>query len=153
MEPTSAGESAPSPIKFRTGKKRKAYRQRTDDTETSIAIASNDSRESSAIEAKGDEDDASVLAALRLRNARKGRLRGVGFSTSARPEDETQGEGDRALVLRDQDDSQDAALPAIGNRFTHQTGLLADLNDRHMYDPLLSSTDSGHGLIIQGWSI
>ncbi|CAM1507000.1 Fc.00g066410.m01.CDS01 [Cosmosporella sp. VM-42] len=135
MEPSTTGESTTSPIKFRPGKKRKAYRQRTDnndDAETTTSNIGNESREGSAVETRDGNDDASVLAALRLRNARKARLRGVGFTTSTRPDDETTGE--RALVLRDQDESQDAALPAIANRFTHQTGLLADLNDRHMME-------------------
>lgn len=141
MDTASNAEAAPEPIRFRAGKKRKAYRQRTDDQDqdsadtpkspaSATATAPEDATAQKATD--GDEDDdASVTVALRLRNARRGRLGGVAFRNSNRPDDEINDE--RALVPRESDEaSQDAALNSVANRFTHQTGMLADLNDKHI---------------------
>ncbi|KAK7426380.1 hypothetical protein QQZ08_007135 [Neonectria magnoliae] len=124
-------------IRFRAGKKRKAYRQRIDDDDAvapktlegrspDVAAPAND---------EGGDDESSVAAALRLRNARRGRLRGgVAFkNTAAKPDGETS--SDRALVLRDPEAApeKEADLSNVGNRFMHQTGLVADMNDKHMF--------------------
>ncbi|KAL2685524.1 hypothetical protein Neosp_006624 [[Neocosmospora] mangrovei] len=155
MDTASTAEAASEPIRFRAGKKRKAYRQRTEDqdqdsvdTPKSLASAIAPVPEDTATQKYTDEDDgdASVAAALRLRNARRGRLGGVAFRNSNRPDDEINDE--RALVLRESDEaSQDAALNSVANRFTHQTGMLADLNDRHMMEYIesrLSNRASGN---------
>ncbi|RSL67523.1 hypothetical protein CEP54_003191 [Fusarium duplospermum] len=156
MDTVSNTEAAPEPIRFRAGKKRKAYRQRTDDkdqdsadTPKSPASATATAPEDTAAQkaTDGDEDDdASVTVALRLRNARRGRLGGVAFRNSNRPDDEINDE--RALVPRESDEaSQDAVLNSVANRFTHQTGMLADLNDRHMMEYIesrLSNRASGN---------
>lgn len=127
------GDSAvPEPIRFRPGKKRKAaYRQRTD-TDSEPPVLSPQPEPTGQIDSADDDDDdeSAVAAALRARNAQKARQRaaGVGFRSDGRPELD---ESERALVRRDEQD--DAPVMAIGSRFTHQTGLLTDLNDRHMY--------------------
>lgn len=141
MDTAPTAEAAPGPIRFRAGKKRKAYRQRTEDqdqdsadTPKSPASATAPLHEDTATQKDTDEDDgdASVAAALRLRNARRGRLGGVAFRNSNRPDDEINDE--RALVPREPDEaSQDTVLNSVANRFTHQTGMLTDLNDKHMY--------------------
>ncbi|KAH6998134.1 hypothetical protein BKA56DRAFT_566907 [Ilyonectria sp. MPI-CAGE-AT-0026] len=151
MEPPPAGEPV---IRFRAGKKRKAYRQRIDDDDntaepapTSLEAQAPDAVAHTVTKADGDSDgESSVAAALRLRNARRGRLRGVGLKNTPRHDDETSGE--RALVLRDPDGApeKEASLSSVANRFTHQTGLLADMNDKHMMEYIesrLSSRKSG----------
>ncbi|KAF7542700.1 hypothetical protein G7Z17_g11353 [Cylindrodendrum hubeiense] len=139
MEPSPAGEPV---VRFRAGKKRKAYRQRIDDDTTAaepapanLAAQTPDAVAHTAAKDDGDSDgdeESSVAAALRLRNARRGRLRGVGFKNNAQHDDDASGE--RALVLRGPDGApdQDVGLRSVGDRFTHQTGLLADMNDKHI---------------------
>ncbi|KAM5355782.1 hypothetical protein ACJ41O_002428 [Fusarium nematophilum] len=150
------------PVRFRAGKKRKAYRQRAeeddDDTAsrnpTAHAAAAAAATTTSDVSAKpsteggdhrpadhdeGDSDEASVAMALRLRNARRARAGGVAFrNSSTRPDDDANSE--RALVPHDPDGAAASAKEgvvsssAVTNRFTHQTGLLADLNDKHMME-------------------
>ncbi|KAF5000390.1 hypothetical protein FDECE_11225 [Fusarium decemcellulare] len=145
MEDTPAGEAAPGPIRFRAGKKRKAYRQRADDEEAAETTRSPPTASGSggipALTATngpgsngddnddGDDGEASVAAALRLRNARRARLGGVAFRNTNRPDDDVNGE--RALVLHDPD-GKEAVVSNVADRFTHQTGMLADLNDKHI---------------------
>ena len=139
MEASSTDDKAPGKIKFRAGKKRKAYRQRADDEDAraSNTLSHDESQAKSALDEKKDSDDeSSVAAALKLRNARKSRLRGVGFTTTSRLDEETS----TALVPRNHDDAGDVALPNISNRFTQQTGVLADMNDKHMYTILPPNT-------------
>ncbi|RSM14043.1 hypothetical protein CEP52_001655 [Fusarium oligoseptatum] len=157
MNPASIAEAAPEPIRFRAGKKRKAYRQRTDDQDQDSADTPKSPASATATAApedtaaqkatEGDDgDDASVTAALRLRNARRGRLGGVAFRNSNRPDEEINDE--RALVPRESDEaSNDTVLNSVANRFTHQTGMLADLNDKHMMEYIesrLSNRASGN---------
>ncbi|KAG5939956.1 hypothetical protein E4U53_007700 [Claviceps sorghi] len=87
---------------------------------------------SSATHASHDEAESpssSVTAALRARVARKTRLRGVAFSTDSqaddhavRPPADGDPDGENKLVV----------AKAIPDRFMHQTGLVATLNDKHM---------------------
>ncbi|KAJ4327095.1 hypothetical protein N0V84_002483 [Fusarium piperis] len=155
MDTASTAEAAPEPIRFRAGKKRKAYRQRTDDQDQDSADTSKSppsatvtAPEDAIVQRATDDDDGdtSVAAALRLRNARRGRLGGVAFRNSNRTDDEINDE--RALVPREPDDaSHDAGLNSVANRFTHQTGMLADLNDKHMMEYIesrLSNRASGN---------
>ncbi|KAF4973897.1 hypothetical protein FZEAL_9154 [Fusarium zealandicum] len=147
MESSPAGESAPEPIRFRAGKKRKAYRQRAQDDDAAVAETTKsppaaatpdpgNRTSQTPTHGHGDanDDEASVAAALKLRNARRGRFGGVAFRNANRPDDEINTE--RALVPHDPDDVQDknAVVNSVTNRFTHQTGMLADLNDKHMME-------------------
>ncbi|KAH7162979.1 hypothetical protein B0J13DRAFT_25968 [Dactylonectria estremocensis] len=157
MESSPADEPV---IRFRAGKKRKAYRQRTDDNDdddsnnnnnlstaepapkTLEALLSDAAAHGAAV-----RDESSVAAALRLRTARRSRIRGgVGFTTAAKQDEQASGE--RALVLQSADGASDGevGLRSVGERFTHQTGLLADMNDKHMMEYIesrLSSRKSG----------
>lgn len=123
MEPSQEPATA---IVFRPSKKRKAYRQRAGDsppppippkdTPTREQPSSQDEQENGA--------ESAVTAAMRVRNARRARLRGVGFSS-----DDHDAPAPNAPT-----DHLDRAPPkGIPDRFTHQTGLVATLNDRHMY--------------------
>ncbi|KAI5466167.1 hypothetical protein BGZ63DRAFT_411548 [Mariannaea sp. PMI_226] len=169
MEPSPAGNPA---IRFRPGKKRKAYRQRDHDDEasapasTSTLTPSNDqagggsavklggsgngngdNNSNNVVDDNGvkedDDERSGVAVALRLRNARRGRLNGVGFRSTVRQDDE-ETSGDRALILHGAEGAldKDARLSSVANRFTHQTGLVADLNDRHMMEYIESRLSS-----------
>jgi hypothetical protein len=175
------------PIRFRAGKKRKAYRQRTADEEdknpdaaaiqpapvlpgastkpgdaddelgrrdvdedadpeptTATATATTHTADVEMANGNGDdrdnqsESESAVLAALRLRNARRAARRGgVGFRAEGRPglsgNDGEDGDGEHAMVLREQDKEHERIVGGITNRFMHQTGLLTILDDKHMY--------------------
>ncbi|KAH6961022.1 hypothetical protein HG530_004768 [Fusarium avenaceum] len=157
MDATSS-ETAPEPIRFRAGKKRKAYRQRAQGEEDTLAetiqpppaVSASVSSDKPAQRDTPDDNDeedgeGSVAAALRLRNARRGRFGGVAFRNTGRPDDDTNSE--RALVLHDIDDASNAesVIKGVTDRFTHQTGRLADLNDRHMMDYIESRLSNRAG--------
>ncbi|GKU00150.1 hypothetical protein FLAG1_07545 [Fusarium langsethiae] len=143
MEATSS-EVASEPIRFRAGKKRKAYRQRVQEDDavgetvqsppTASAAESNDKPTQRSTPDEDEHGGGSVAAALRLRNARRSRLGGVAFRNSNRPEDDTNTE--RALVPHNADETSNGEpiIKGVTDRFTHQTGKVADLNDRHMMD-------------------
>ncbi|KPM38088.1 hypothetical protein AK830_g8481 [Neonectria ditissima] len=148
MDPSPAAEPV---VRFRAGKKRKAYRQRIDDDDTAAVEPTPNNQEGRAPDATAppviadadDDDESSVAAALRLRNARRSRIRGVAFKNAAtKPDDETPGE--HALVLRDPDAApeREAGLSNVGSRFMHQTGLVADMNDKHMMEYIESRLSS-----------
>ncbi|CEI64101.1 hypothetical protein FVEN_g8951 [Fusarium venenatum] len=144
MDATSSG-AASEPIRFRAGKKRKAYRQRVQEDDdavtetvqpppTASAAESNDKSTQRSTPDEEEHGEGSVAAALRLRNARRSRLGGVAFRNSNRPEDDTNTE--RALVPHNADETSnnESVIKGVTDRFTHQTGKVADLNDRHMMD-------------------
>ncbi|KAH7256869.1 hypothetical protein BKA59DRAFT_507775 [Fusarium tricinctum] len=151
-------ETAPEPIRFRAGKKRKAYRQRAQGEEDTVtetiqpppAVSASVSSDKPSQRHTPDDDDeeegeGSVAAALRLRNARRGRFGGVAFRNTGRLDDDTNSE--RALVPHDVDDASNAesVIKGVTDRFTHQTGRLADLNDRHMMDYIESRLSNRAG--------
>jgi hypothetical protein len=132
-------------VLFRAGKKRKAYRQRAaaeDDTEIVDAVATPKEGEVAAHgeSAFGDGTETSVAEALRLRNARKSRLKGVGFTVESATRDSQVGDEatneERSVVVRDQEDAAVAAPPAplggMTGRFAPQTGLVGDIVNKHM---------------------
>ncbi|KAH7269881.1 uncharacterized protein BKA55DRAFT_532507 [Fusarium redolens] len=143
MEANSS-EPATEPVRFRAGKKRKAYRQRVQEdiavaetiqsppTESASEPSDKATRKNSPDRAQDEEG--SVAAALKLRNARRARLGGVAFRNTNRPDDDTNNE--RALVPHDADDTSnnEPITKGVADRFTHQTGRLTDLNDKHMMD-------------------
>ncbi|KFA52468.1 hypothetical protein S40293_05627 [Stachybotrys chartarum IBT 40293] len=144
MDPQADEQPAADTVRFRPGKKRKAYRQRSEeDAEPSqfqaeSAAAVEQPAPVTAAEATPtpdqdsddkEEDEGAALAALRLRNARRARFRGVGFRSDARPDEQQ-------LVLADHHHDPSAErepiVTGIADRFTHQTGLIGALNDKHM---------------------
>ncbi|KAJ4137735.1 hypothetical protein NW768_003325 [Fusarium equiseti] len=142
MEANSS-EAASEPIRFRAGKKRKAYRQRAQEDDDAVAetvqlssatSAAISSDKPSQINTPNEEEDGegSVAAALRLRNARRTRLGGVAFRNSNRPDEDMNTE--RTLIPHDAEETSNSEIKGVTDRFTHQTGKIADLNDRHMMD-------------------
>ncbi|KAF5599380.1 hypothetical protein FPANT_3478 [Fusarium pseudoanthophilum] len=140
-----SSEPATEPVRFRTGKKRKAYRQRVQEDDASVAgtISSHPTASASehsheftqkASSDRAQDEEESVAAALKLRNARRARLGGVAFRNTNRPDDDMNNE--RALIPHDADDTSnnEPIMKGVADRFTHQTGRLTDLNDKHMMD-------------------
>ncbi|KAK0656074.1 hepatocellular carcinoma-associated antigen 59-domain-containing protein [Cercophora newfieldiana] len=134
-------EAEPAPVLFRPGKKRKLYRHRPEEDEsTNAEDASNSVPPLAATSgAQADNDDSeerSVADALRLRNARKHRTGGVAFR--AGPSSNADGSAmanenpDRSMVLHDSADGDSAILGGITQRFAPQTGLVGELVNKHM---------------------
>ncbi|KAH7181071.1 hypothetical protein DER46DRAFT_28246 [Fusarium sp. MPI-SDFR-AT-0072] len=144
MEAPSS-EPATEPVRFRAGKKRKAYRQRVQEDDAAVAETIQSPPTASASEPsdelarkasldRAQDQGESVAAALKLRNARRARLGGVAFRNTNRPDDDMNNE--RALIPHDADDTSnnEPIMKGVADRFTHQTGRLTDLNDKHMMD-------------------
>ncbi|EXK86847.1 hypothetical protein FOQG_09603 [Fusarium oxysporum f. sp. raphani 54005] len=140
-----SSEPATEPVRFRAGKKRKAYRQRVQEDDAAVvetiqspptASASEPSDEFArkASSDRAQDEGESVAAALKLRNARRARLGGVAFRNTNRPDDDMNNE--RALIPHDADytSNNEPIMKGVADRFTHQTGRLTDLNDKHMMD-------------------
>lgn len=130
-------------VVFRPGKKRKAYRQRVEEEAETTISASDDGTPAVSLPPTPapeteEEKGLSVAEALRLRNARKHRMGGVGFragqyshsSDSATFDNNTE----QSLVLQDGTDAQ-AGIDVLGGmntRFTPQTGLVGEIVNKHM---------------------
>lgn len=101
-------------------KKRKNIRQRSLDT--SAPLPSNDDGAAQiGVATSNPHDDASVIQdALRLRKKRR----------SAFPSSSARDSESNALVVRDEDGQ--VQPKGIQDRFMHQTGFVADMDDRHM---------------------
>ncbi|KAG5805284.1 hypothetical protein H9Q74_001409 [Fusarium xylarioides] len=138
-----SSEPATEPVRFRTGKKRKAYRQRVQEDDASVAetiqphpnAPASEPRHEIARKASPDraqDEVESVAAALKLRNARRARLGGIAFRNTNRPDDDMNNE--RALIPHDANDTSnnEPIMKGVADRFTHQTGRLTDLNDKHI---------------------
>ncbi|QUC18247.1 uncharacterized protein UV8b_02488 [Ustilaginoidea virens] len=161
-------DPAPLPVvKFRPAKRRRVFRQSNRDygadvehsttgtsapepississsTATATASATASASAPAPVAEPGTEpqpEDSLVPAAVRLRNARKARLRGVGFSTDSRSHHHTTTpELELALV---RDECKNAAANGIPDRFTYQTGLISTLNDKHMNEYIESRLSS-----------
>ncbi len=93
MAPEETSSAVEQPVIFRPGKKRKAYRQRAVDQTTTASDLEHTGDHAGVVEQDGDnsengglasgDEGLSVAEVMRLRNARRARLGGVGFS--ARP--------------------------------------------------------------------
>jgi hypothetical protein len=134
-------------VVFRPGKKRKIYRQRPTELDsatsnhetTNEAGSAEPSRPTATDEHDEDDQNLSVAEVLRLRNARKHKHGGVGFSTgqSGLGDDGTARENaERSVVLHGNADTQQGAEAAviggISKRFAPQTGMVGELVNKHM---------------------
>lgn len=154
MDDAAPSDAAPVPQVVFRGKKRKTYRRRAADepeksieetgadtqpamtTTTPVGDKDGEQRDRTAAEdqAEADEEGISVAEVLRRRNARKSRLRGVGF----RPDD-ARGErphgdwDDLALMIREEEQKAlNQPTLDVSKRFTAQTGLVAEIVNKHM---------------------
>jgi hypothetical protein len=134
-----APESTSNPeetIRFRPGKKRKLYRKREDASPPATEAPTAEPRDGQADNNEDEEDGrASAAAALRLRNARKPRSGGVGFTATGTKADSSADRSSSNVLVASHSaqDGEVAVAGGITNRFTHQTGLVSSLNDKHMY--------------------
>lgn len=145
MASNESAQEAPEPIRFRPSAKRKGYRRRIDPdddverpSQEPETAPDADRMDEDNEEGEHDQSETAALAALRARSSRKGRLQGVGFRSggaSSSTGDFTS--GPLVPVPHDHDD-EDAEAPnpllTIQSRFTHQTGILNDIDHRHMYE-------------------
>lgn len=141
MDSSSAIENSEPQVVFRPSKKRKQFRQRAEETEpkaddaTSQAAAPpKPAQEADTKLADGDNVEASeteglsVAEALRLRNARRSRLKGVEFRAEGAPK--AAADEDQSLLPKD--DAQDSMEFGMSKRFAPQAGLVGELVNKHM---------------------
>jgi len=141
-------EATPQVV-FRPGKKRKIYRQRAEEPESTTSngetptetdATASSSAFATPAEPNETQEGLSVAEALRLRNSRKHKHGGVGFRAgpSGLGDDRADSEEnpERGLVLHGSTDAQQGAETAviggISKRFAPQTGLVGELVNRHM---------------------
>ncbi|KAI0101619.1 hypothetical protein GGR51DRAFT_324540 [Nemania sp. FL0031] len=152
MDSTSPDAETPRPIVFR-GKKRKTYRQRpgaedeasaalidpVPDTPNATTTTQASTPDPVSASTDREQDEAlSISEALRLRNARKSRLRGVTFgvdnSTQAgRVEGGGEGDDELSLMIREEEKKAvEQSITAANKRFAPQTGLSGEIVNKHM---------------------
>jgi hypothetical protein len=136
MDSASPSET---PVVFR-GKKRKFFRQRPADETAAIRL------ETSPVPAQKPEEDTakdeildngeespSVAEIVRQRNARKNRLKGVGFGVNDPQGSAADVEDELSLMIREEEQkAMDLSNGGVSKRFTAQTGLSSDLVNKHM---------------------
>ncbi|KAG8165207.1 hypothetical protein KVR01_005482 [Diaporthe batatas] len=152
---TAKTETPEPQVVFRPSKKRKHLRQRAEETETEpddalqqpAAQALPDDGETKIEvnrDTEPDTEESSVKEALRLRNARRTRLKGVGFrpeGTSKVPEEANQ---EQSLVLKDDPNGADSMDYGVSRRFAPQAGLVGELVNKHMEEYIESELARRH---------
>ncbi len=154
-------ESDEPAVRFKAKKRSKTLRRRGsgghDEHETAAVPAAAHDTPPTRDDGDDDDDDGrgsddAVQAALKLRQARtRHRFRGgVSFGRDEPSSSAAAAPDTDMVLLRD-------AAQGLPDRFMHQTGFVADADDKHMYvlvqSPTTSSTTRVSGLIIQGWPI
>ncbi|ORY66022.1 uncharacterized protein BCR38DRAFT_483683 [Pseudomassariella vexata] len=121
------------------GKKRKFYRKREvedvengdQDTNTTETTEASATRPAVATPSEDtDEEGIAVAEVLRRRNARKARLRGVGFGN----EKKSNAEDELSLMIREEQEKvlDVGTQGGMTKRFAAQTGLVGELVSKHM---------------------
>ncbi|KAI0553563.1 P-loop containing nucleoside triphosphate hydrolase protein [Xylaria curta] len=141
MDPPSPVADPARPIVFR-GKKRKTYRQRSgteDEANDTPNVTSTQASASGPVTTSTDrEDDESISiseALLRLRNARKSRLRGVTFGVdNGAQAGGAQGDDDELsqMIREEEKKAMEQSVTAANKRFAPQTGLSGEIVNKHM---------------------
>lgn len=144
MESPSTVENSEPQVVFRPSKKRKQFlRQRAERNDTTANDADSQAAaplkppyESDSRPHDGDDKNTSeieglsVAEALRLRNARKSRLKGVEFRPEGAPKEEAPVE--HTLVNKDDEHGPEAMEYGMSRRFAPQAGLVGELVNKHM---------------------
>lgn len=143
MELPAAAEDPQPQVVFRPSKKRKQFRQRAEENDTQTddatsqapAPATAASNAGAKDEARGDNDYSetearSVADALRLRNARKSRPKGVEFRPEGPPQEETLDDLIRSQAPKDEVAEQ--LELGMSRRFAPPAGLVGELVNKHM---------------------
>lgn len=141
MDSPTTTDNPEAQVVFRPSKRRKQFRQRAEennaqvDRATSQAATPPATTESGGVKDNELEDYAapntnaiSVAEALRLRNARKSRFKGVEF----RPEGPLKDEAIAELSNIPKDDGNEALEFGMSRRFAPQAGLVGELVNKHM---------------------
>ncbi|CAJ2501451.1 Uu.00g043040.m01.CDS01 [Anthostomella pinea] len=150
MESPAPETTAVPPIVFR-GKKRKFYRQRAEAEDNRLQAVAPSEQETATpqtqgsptpdtVPASGDgaaEEGLSVAEALRLRNARKSKLRGVKFSADNARGDVSGGGFDdddelSRMIREEQSRALELSSSGVNKRFAAQTGMVGELVNKHM---------------------
>ncbi|KAI1736959.1 hypothetical protein F4680DRAFT_430755 [Xylaria scruposa] len=147
MDPPSPVADPARPIVFR-GKKRKTYRQRsgteaedeaTDPVRDAPNVAGAHASASGPVATSTDREDDETLSiseALRLRNARKSRLRGVtfGVDSGAQAGGAEGGDDELSQMIREEEKKamEQSVTAAANKRFAPQTGLSGEIVNKHM---------------------
>lgn len=138
MESAATDATEPQLPAFRSGKKRKIYRHRSEDDDspldapipTAQTPATSDPRPSDDAADSQDVEEHLPLSAIR-RQARKARLGGVAFRAgSTRADDHT--ENTEQSLVRHDGSTENPVIAGIRNRFAPQTGLVGELVNKHM---------------------
>lgn len=143
MDSSTTAENLEPQVIFRPSKRRKQFRQRAEeddntkgDDATSQTVAPSSTAESVDVNGKEPQDDKnseteglSVVEVLRLRNARRSKLKGVEF----RPEGPHKDEAVAGPSSATKDDVNEALELGMSRRFAPQAGLVGELVNRHMY--------------------
>lgn len=148
MDLSAPSDATPEPPVVFRGKKRKLYRQRATEEGNTQSQSANQERaaatggptEASRAEPPQheapaeNEDDLSVAEIIRRRNARKSRLRGVGFGVDGAAQgDGSNVEDELSLMIREEEQKAlDVPSGGMTNRFTAQTGMAGELVNKHM---------------------
>ncbi|GAW18180.1 hypothetical protein ANO14919_076540 [Xylariales sp. No.14919] len=162
MDSTSSAAEAPPPIVFR-GKKRKTYRQRPEpeaENETSTALidpvidavsatnTQSSTPDPTVASTDKEQDEAlSISEALRLRNARKSRLRGVtfGVDNGAHTGAGEGGEDELSQMIREEEKKAiEQSITAANKRFAPQTGLSGEIVNKHMEEYIEAELSRRH---------
>ncbi|KAI1259639.1 hypothetical protein F5Y18DRAFT_420631 [Xylariaceae sp. FL1019] len=153
MDTTASDADAPKPIVFR-GKKRKSYRQRIDTDTPSLdatdPIPDTPTTNNDTITRPGNESSVSIASALRLRNTRKSKLRGVTFGID-RPNHLVAEEGNNVLdelsqmIAEEEQKAMEQSVEAANKRFAPQTGLSGDIVNKHMEEYIEAELAKRHG--------
>ncbi|KAK8089666.1 hypothetical protein PG997_004627 [Apiospora hydei] len=166
MNPDAPSEAAPETQVLFRGKKRKAhYRQRASDddvqapaTEVSHNVGNADPAEGADTPLRQNsqpnlhiaaaEEGVSVAELLRRRNARKSRLRGVGFAPKDAQGNDmpTSFEDDLSLMIREEEQKAavDVSAGDMSKRFSAQTGHVGELVNKHMEDYIAAQLAKRH---------
>lgn len=154
MDPSPTETNAEPQVVFRPSKKRKQFRQRAEDnhdeskaestttaattitTTTQIATPSASAQDSDAARENGEtsegEGGLSVAEALRLRNARKSRLKGVEFRPESAPKVDEANHSEHGIGGQHKDEVAEALELGVSRRFAPQAGLVGELVNKHM---------------------
>jgi hypothetical protein len=136
---SATSEKAEPQVVFRPSKKRKHLRQRAEEPETKTDEAAQQPAAQALAhdgetkhDTNSDIEESSVAEALRLRNARKARLKGVGFRPESASIASENTNAEQSLVLKDDPNGGDAMEYGISKRFAPQAGLVGELVNKHM---------------------
>ncbi|ETS86177.1 hypothetical protein PFICI_00005 [Pestalotiopsis fici W106-1] len=138
--PAEASAAATEATVVFRGKKRKLFRQKPVEdaptTQTNEPAVQTEQESLPTDETpKTDEEGLSVAEIIRQRNARKHRLKGVGFGADDTSAAVANADDELSLMIREEEQkAMDLSNGGVNRRFTAQTGLSSDLVNKHMME-------------------